>query len=113
MASKTLVFLEDDLDGGEADETVSFSLDGVAYEIDLSAKNAGKLRDALALYIGSGRRVGGRASRGRGAAAKAAGRGGSANTAEIREWARKKGYEVSERGRIPAAIVDAYSAAHK
>lgn len=110
MASKTLVILEDDLDGGEADETVSFSLDGVSYEIDLSAKNAGKLRDALAGYVGASRRVGGRAARGR--AAGRTSRTGSANTADVREWARKKGYEVSERGRIPANIVEAYNAAH-
>ncbi|HEX3826083.1 MAG TPA: Lsr2 family protein [Sporichthyaceae bacterium] len=114
MASKTLVFLEDDLDGSEAEETVSFSLDGVAYEIDLSAKNANKLRDALALYVGSGRRVGGRAARGRAGAVKPAVRTtGAPNTADIREWARKKGLDVSERGRIPATIIDAYNAAHK
>jgi hypothetical protein len=111
MASKTLVILEDDLDGGAADETVSFSLDGVAYEIDLSSKNAGKLRDALAAYVGSARRVGGRAARGR-AAGKAA-RGGAVNTSEIRDWARAKGLDVSERGRIPATIIEQYNAAHK
>jgi hypothetical protein len=111
MASKTLVILEDDLDGGAADETVSFSLDGVAYEIDLSSKNAGKLRDALAAYVGSARRVGGRAARGR-AAGKSA-RGGAVNTSEIRDWARAKGLDVSERGRIPATIIEQYNAAHK
>jgi len=89
MASKTLVILEDDLDGGQADETVSFSLDGVSYEIDLSSKNAGKLRDALASYVGSARRVGGRAARGRAGSAKA--RGGGVNTSEIRDWARGQG----------------------
>jgi hypothetical protein len=111
MASKTLVILEDDLDGGAADETVSFSLDGVSYEIDLSSKNANKLRDALAAYVGSARRVGGRATRGR-AAGKAA-RGGTVNTSEIRDWARAKGLDVSERGRIPATIIEQYNAAHK
>lgn len=109
MAQKTLVILEDDLDGGTAEETVSFSLDGVAYEIDLSAKNAGKLRDALAAYVGSGRRVGGRAARGK---AKVA-RNGNTPTSDIREWARKTGLDVSERGRIPATIVAAYEKAHK
>jgi hypothetical protein len=112
MASKTLVILEDDLDGGQADETVSFSLDGVSYEIDLSSKNAGKLRDALASYVGSARRVGGRAARGRAGLAKAA-RGGGVNTSEIRDWARAKGLDVSERGRIPATIIEQYNAAHK
>lgn len=109
MAQKTLVILEDDLDGGAAEETVSFSLDGVAYEIDLSTKNAGKLRDALASYVGSARRVGGRAARGK---AKV-NRTGNARTSDIREWARTTGLEVSERGRIPATIVEAYEKAHK
>lgn len=109
MAQKTLVILEDDLDGGAADETVSFSLDGVAYEIDLSAKNAGKLRDGLATYVGSGRRVGGRSARGRGRTA----RPGGTNTAGIREWARSQNLDVSERGRIPAAILEKYEKAHK
>jgi len=112
MASKTLVILEDDLDGGEADETVSFSLDGVSYEIDLSAKNATKLRDALASYVGSARRVGGRAARGRAGSAKGS-RAGAVNTSEIRDWARAKGLDVSERGRIPATIIEQYNAAHK
>ena len=109
MAQKTLVILEDDLEGGEAAETVSFSLDGVAYEIDLSAKNAAKLRDAMALYVGSARRVGGRASRGKGKAT----RPGNTRTSDIREWARSTGLEVSERGRIPASIVEQYEKAHK
>ncbi len=109
MAQKTLVILEDDLDGGEADETVSFSLDGVAYEIDLSSKNAGKLRDSLASYVGSARRVGGRATRGK----ARAGRAGAARTSEIRDWARAQGLEVSERGRIPAAISEQYETAQK
>ncbi|HUR75492.1 MAG TPA: Lsr2 family protein [Sporichthya sp.] len=108
MAQKTLVILEDDLEGGEAAETVSFSLDGVAYEIDLSVKNAAKLRDALAAYVGSARRVGGRASRGK---AKT-NRTGNARTSDIREWARSTGLDVSERGRIPASIVEQYEKAH-
>jgi len=108
MAQKTVVILEDDLDGGKAEETVTFSLDGVSYEIDLSGKNASKLRDAFAPYVGAGRRVGGRAARGRG---RAAGRGPN-ETAEIRAWAKKKGLDVSERGRIPASIVEAYRTAH-
>lgn len=111
MASKTLIILEDDLDGGQADETVSFSLDGVSYEIDLSSSNATKLRDSLGTYVPAARRIGGRASRARSSAAKAA--PGSGSTAEIREWARAKGLEVSERGRIPGTIADQYNAAHK
>lgn len=107
MATKTNVVLIDDLDGSEAEESVKFALDGVSYEIDLSAKNATKLRNAFAAYVGSARRVGGRAARGR--AVKPA--GGSARkpeTAEIRAWAREQGWDVSDRGRIPAEIIEAY-----
>ena len=111
MAQKVTVLLVDDIDGGSADETVSFSLDGVSYEIDLSTKNAKTFRDALAQYVGQARRVGGRSSGGR--AARGARRGGGDNrTAEIREWARKNGHKVNERGRIPAAVVEAYDKAH-
>ena len=110
MAQKTLVVLEDDLDGGTADETVRFSLDGVNYEIDLSSKNASKFRDDVAKYVGSGRRVGGRAVRGR---AGGTGRGaGNNRSAQIREWARGAGLKVSDRGRIPSEIVAHYDAAH-
>jgi len=113
MAQKVTVLLVDDIDGGTADETVSFSLDGVSYEIDLSAKNAGKMRDAFAQYVGQGRRVGGRGSGGRGSSRGRARRGGGDNrTAEIREWARSNGHKVNERGRIPATIIEAYDKAH-
>ena len=109
MAQKVQVILVDDLEGGPAEETVSFSLDGVSYEIDLNDANAGKLRDALSKYVGSARKVGGRgAARGRGRG----GRKASAKTGEIRAWAKSKGLEVNERGRIPASIVEQYEAAH-
>jgi hypothetical protein len=108
MAQKTLVVLEDDIDGGEASETVKFSLEGVNYEIDLSAKNANKLRDDFAKYTGAGRRVGGRGGRGR-VGSRGAGRNRSA---QVREWARSQGLKVSDRGRIPADIVNQYDAAH-
>jgi len=116
MAQKVQVVLVDDLDGGDADETVSFSLDGVSYEIDLSEANATKLRDAFGVYVGSGRRVGGR-SRGRsgrgssgGGGARRGGRDG--DTARIREWARANGRQVSERGRISAELREAYRQAN-
>jgi nucleoid-associated protein Lsr2 len=113
MAQKVTVLLVDDIDGGTADETVSFSLDGVSYEIDLSAKNAGTMRDAFAQYVGQARRVGGRSSGGRGSSRGRARRGGGDNrTAEIREWARSNGHKVNERGRIPATIIEAYDKAH-
>ena len=113
---KVHVVLEDDLDGSEADESVKFGLDGVSYEIDLSAKNAKKLRDALAPYVEAARRVGGRAARGRGTrqSGRAASSGGrKPETAEIRAWAKQQGYDVSDRGRIPADVIDAYHKARK
>jgi hypothetical protein len=109
MAQKVQVLLVDDIDGGTADETVSFSLDGVSYEIDLSKKNAAKFRDQLAGYVGTARKVGGRSS-GRGGARRRA--GGDNRTAQIREWARKNGHKVNERGRISATVVEAYNKAH-
>lgn len=105
MATKTLILLEDDIDGGTADETISFSLDGTTYEIDLSAKNAGKLRAALERYVSSARKTGGRRK-----AAPAAGKHQS--TQAVREWARAQGLEVSERGRVAAAILAKYEAAN-
>ncbi len=107
MAQKTQVILLDDLDGGSADETVTFSLDGVSYEIDLNSANAAKLRDGLAPYVGSGRRVGGRSAGTRGRK-----RGGDNRTAEIRAWARQNGHKVNERGRIPAGVIAAWEKRH-
>jgi hypothetical protein len=104
MARTVQYLLVDDLDGGQAEETVSFGLDGSSYEIDLSKKNAKALRDALAPYVASARRAGGRRGRGRG------GRGGgrASDTAAIREWARSQGMKISDRGRIPADIIEKY-----
>jgi Lsr2 len=110
VAQKTVVTLVDDLDGGEADETVSFGLDGSTYEIDLSSANAGKLRDALATYVGSARRSS-RASGAGGGRGRSA-RRSSNNSAAIRAWAREQGLNVNERGRIPGDIVTQYDKAH-
>jgi hypothetical protein len=112
MAQKVQVILVDDIEGGAADETVSFSLDGVSYELDLSKKNAAKLRDALAQYVASARRVGGRGrGRGRGGRGRAGGTRGT-DTSAIRQWARDQGLKVSDRGRVPADILAKYEAAH-
>jgi len=111
MAQKVQVILVDDVDGGEAEESVSFSLDGVNYEIDLSAKNADSLREALAPWVGHARKVGGRANRGR----PAAGRPKSApktDLTDVRAWARENGHTVSDRGRVSSAVMSAYEAAH-
>ncbi|MDH2414223.1 Lsr2 family protein [Nocardioides sp. CER19] len=110
MAQKVHIVLEDDLDGSEATETVSFALDGTSYEIDLNDDNAAKLRDALAVYIGHGRKVTGGGRRGGGRRSAAATGGTSAK--EIRDWARSNGYDVPDRGRIPAEVRSAYEAAN-
>ena len=126
MAQKVVVTLVDDLDESEADETVEFGIDGSSFEIDLSDANAAKLRDSLADYIGHARRTAGRRrSGGRGAtaapaaAAPAARKGGGRASVDreqnqaIREWARKNTkYNVSERGRIPSEVSQAYHQAH-
>ncbi|ARZ68661.1 MULTISPECIES: histone-like nucleoid-structuring protein Lsr2 [Streptomyces] len=111
MAQKVQVLLVDDLDGGEADETVTFALDGKTYEIDLTTANADKLRGLLEPYTKSGRRTGGRAAAGR-SKVRAGATGGSPDTAKIRAWAKKNGYNVNDRGRVPADIREAYEKAN-
>ena len=107
VAQKITVALEDDMDGGPADETMRFGLDGSEYEIDLSKKNADRFRKALTPFTGHARRVtsGGQARQG--------GRIASARqrSADIRAWAKEHGIPVSERGRIPANVVEQYEAA--
>ena len=112
MAKQIIHKLVDDIDGGDADETVKFALDGVQYEIDLSKKNADKLRNAIAPYLAAGSKVGrggvvvgGRAARGRGGAAA-----DREQNKAIREWAKKNGKDISDRGRIPQEIVDEFHA---
>jgi hypothetical protein len=108
MAQKVHIVLEDDLDGSDATQTVTFGLDGTSYEIDLNDQNAASLRDALATYVGHARKVSG-SRRGRRASASS-GAGNSAK--EIRAWARSNGHKVPERGRIPAGVREAFEAAH-
>jgi hypothetical protein len=113
VAKRTISMLIDDLDGGDADETVTFGIDGVQYQIDLSAKNATKMREALARYVDAGMRVGrsprptARPTTERGRVPAAVDR--DQNRA-IRAWAQSKGIEVSDRGRIKQEIVDRYHA---
>ncbi len=113
MAQKVNIVLVDDIDGSDATQTVAFGLDGASYEIDLNDANAAALREALAPYVGHGRKVGrgGGAKRG-GGRASAASSGAGASAKEIREWARENGHAVPERGRIPADVREAYDAAH-
>ncbi|MET9339439.1 MULTISPECIES: histone-like nucleoid-structuring protein Lsr2 [unclassified Nonomuraea] len=110
MAKQIQEILIDDLDGGEANETVSFAIDGASYEIDLSDVNAKKLRDALSPFVTSARKSGAVAARRRV-------RGGARSmsrekSSEIRQWAKAHGLQVSERGRISSAIVEKYEQAH-
>ncbi len=111
MAQKVQVLLVDDIDGGTADETVSFALDGVSYEIDLTTAHATELRDALATWVGHARKTGGRSS----SAARSGGTSRprrASDAGAVRTWAKENGFEVSERGRISAEIREAYDAAH-
>ena len=114
MAKQTIVTLVDDLDGSSSDsvETVNFGLDGVSYEIDLNEDHADELRNRLAEFVGSAQRTGGRLRRG--AATVTPNATGSGRRREqtqaIREWANKNGYEVADRGRIPAAVIEAFEA---
>jgi hypothetical protein len=121
MAQKVVVSLVDDLDQSEADETVEFGLDGATYEIDLSDANASALRDTLADFVAHARRSGGRRKSSSAASAAPAARRGSGGgraavdreqNQAIREWARKQGMTVSERGRIPSEVSEAYHKAH-
>jgi len=112
MAQKVLVQLVDDLDGTSSQDvtTVLFGLDGVSYEIDLTEANAERLRESLAEYVESARRVGGRIKRGTRPAAGS--KAASANeAAQVREWAQENGFELTGRGRIPSHVVEAYKTA--
>jgi hypothetical protein len=112
LAKKTITKLVDDIDGGEAHETVKFGLDGYHYEIDLSTKNATKLRTALSTYVERGSRVPARIALG-GRGSTAGGRRGAAvaereQNQAIRAWAQRKGIPVASRGRIRQEVIDQY-----
>ncbi|NII52150.1 histone-like nucleoid-structuring protein Lsr2 [Frigoribacterium endophyticum] len=111
MAQKTLIQLVDDLDGTAltdgAGRTVAFALEGVSYEIDLSLAHVDELTGVLAPYITAGRKVSGRKSAARTSGSKS----DPAELQKIRDWAGKNGHTVSSRGRISAAVRDAYNAA--
>ena len=114
MARKVETTLVDDITGDAADETVSFGLDGVEFEIDLSANNAGVLRDILADYANAGRKVGKRTDMLNGRSRPSVTpRGNREHTAAIRAWAREAGHQVSDRGRISADIAKAFEEAQR
>ena len=108
MATKITVTLEDDLDGGPAEETVRFAVGATEYEIDLNKKNARAFRKQLAPFIEHARRAGRGQRRRRARSAPRREHGG-----DIRAWAREQGIAVSGRGRIPASVVERYEAAAK
>ncbi|MCI2264762.1 histone-like nucleoid-structuring protein Lsr2 [Sediminivirga luteola] len=112
MAQKVKVILIDDLDGGEAAETVRFGLDGVDYEIDLSQQHAEELRGALSPYLGKARRVSAARSRARRTQSGGSGSSSGGSLTKVRAWAREQGYQIGDRGRVPQEIVEAYKAAH-
>jgi len=108
MAHKITVALEDDLDGGPAAETVQFGIGGTTYEIDLNKKNAKAFRKQLAPYIEHARKAG-RGQRRRSARSRSS----RQSSGDIRAWAKGQGIAVSDRGRIPATVVEQYEAATK
>ena len=118
MAQKVQVLLVCDLHDEEVEgsETVAFGLDGSSYEIDVCEQHAGELRDAFAPYVGAARRAGRAAvatgSRRGGRGAARGGAGDKQRVQDIREWARANGHKVSDRGRLSAAVIEAYDAAH-
>jgi Lsr2 len=106
MAQRVTVELEDDLDGGPADETLRFGLGGSEYEIDLSKKNASRFRRQIVPYIEHARKAG-RGQRRRSARSASS----REHSSDIRVWAKDQGIPVSGRGRIPASVVEKYQAA--
>jgi hypothetical protein len=125
VAQKTIVTLIDDLTGEEAEDisTVEFALEGISYEIDLANDNAAKLRDNLARYVAAARKTNARRPGARGSDRSAARSAGSAGVARsgynrdtlrsIREWAKQNGHSVSDRGRLPLTVLNAWEADHQ
>lgn len=111
MAKQIIEKLLDDLDGGAASETIAFGLDGVGYTIDLSEKNAEKLREALAAYIAAGARQGRATKAWQSETRPYVQRNSKGENKAIREWANRNGHQLSSRGRIPQSVVTAYEAA--
>ena len=109
MAQKIQTLFIDDLDGSAAEGTVRFGLDGTEYEIDLNAGHARELRDALARYVDAARRVSGSARKP--ARGSRRGQAGAPDTTGVREWARARGIEVKDRGRVPADLMVKFKAA--
>lgn len=110
MAQKVIATLIDDIDGSEAQESVRFGLDGVDFDIDLSAKHAERLREALAEYVAAARRVGGRKLKSAVGTPKPS---HDLDLTLVREWARSQGLPVSDRGRVANDIIEGYKQAQE
>jgi hypothetical protein len=108
MAQKIQTLFIDDIDGGDAEGTVRFALDGNEFEIDLNGKHSNELRSTLDKYISHARRVG---SAPRRSGARGVRKPSSVDTVAVRTWARQQGIEIKERGRVPANVVERYQAA--
>jgi hypothetical protein len=104
MAKNIVTQYTDDIDGSRAQGTIQFSYNGSAYEIDLSTKNAKAFEKALSPYIDAARKI----RRPAGATTRRARHTPAANLADVRAWAQSNGYEVAGRGRIPAAVLEAF-----
>jgi hypothetical protein len=105
MAQKIQTLFIDDIDGGEAEGTVRFALDGSEYEIDLSTKHSDELHTALKTYVDHARKLGGTARRG---TARVGRKSSTVDTVAVRAWARENGYDIKDRGRVPADLVTKY-----
>ena len=103
MATKVLTTLQDDIDGSDATQTVRFALDGVEYEIDVSDRNANRLRNSLSDFIAHGRKVGGKR--------RTPASSSHVDTKAVRKWAQANGIELNNRGRIPIDVMERYRAA--
>jgi len=111
MAQKVQTLLIDDIDGGEAEDTVRFGLDGAEYEIDLSGEHAEELRQALEPYVSAARRAPGAAARRPGRSGRRAAGAGAPDPTAVRDWAKSQGIEVKDRGRVPADLIAKFQAA--
>jgi Lsr2 len=108
MAQQIQTLFIDDIDGGAAEGTARFALDGTDYEIDLSSKHSDELHAALQKYVEHARKVGGTARR---PSARGSRRASTVDTAAVRAWARENGHDIKDRGRVPAEVVAKYQAA--
>ncbi len=112
MAQKVIREFVDDIDGSPAERTFSFAVDGVSYEIDLSTQNITEFKSAIGGFIESARKIKGSSQR----RTRSTGTGGAQQSPEqtraMREWARQHGHNISNRGRIPTSIRQAFDQAH-